>query len=125
MVEGNFIHAPELGAGVGGFQATFFVSSENAASAVGRVRWKLLDRMKVHGVVTIERGFCRSYFIIRDAWEVSEERFLRAEGDDLGFIFFNIRLIDCAYAASRRVLIEKFRSHILVFPADQDGRFKI
>ena len=115
MVEGVFIRAPELGPDVGGFQATFFIRSANAASAVDRVRSVLLDRMNAHGVATIDTGIFRAYFSVRDIWEISEDRMLSVEGRDLGFTFFSIGGAERLHLALRRILLAVFKPQILFF----------
>lgn len=116
MVEGIFIQASGLGADVGGFQATFFIKSSNVATAVDRMRRVLSDRMSAHFVATVETGVFRTYFCIRDVWEVAEERMFEFEGRDLGFTFFRIGKVECMYLAFRRVLLRMFRPQSVFFP---------
>ena len=116
MVEGVFVRASGLGADVGGFQATFFIKSSSVATAVDRVRWVLSDRMSAHFVSTIEMGLFRTYFSIRDVWEVSEGRMFEFEGRDLGFTFFRIGKVECMCLAFRRMLLRIFRPRRVFFP---------
>ncbi len=116
MVEGIFVRASGLGADVGGFQATFFIKSSNVATAVDRMRWVLLDRMGSHFVSTIEMGLFRTYFSIRDVWEISEGRMFEFEGRDLGFTFFRIGKVERMCLAFRRMLLRIFRPQRVFFP---------
>lgn len=114
LVEGIFIRAPELQGEVGGFQSTFFVRSGSAGSSVDRLRLALSDRMNAHGIISEERGFFKTYCSVRDIWEVSEERMLSFEGQDLGFTYFRIRPTERVYLACRRVVLSRFRKRLMV-----------
>lgn len=114
MVEGVFICSPVLDERLGGFQATFFLRANNAANAAHRVRDLLMARMSRHDVSGEEGGLLRSYFWVRDIWEVTEERRLQAELKDAGFTFFLIRWYEKPFLVLRRVYFNKFSPWLLV-----------
>lgn len=113
MIEGVFIHAPELEGVVGGFHATFFVRANSAANAVSRARRLLADRMSDHGITKNEKGLLRTYCWVHDLWEVTEDRLSQDENKDSGFTFFRIGRIDRLYLAYRRLFLQRFKPWLL------------
>jgi len=114
MIEGVFVRAPVFYDDVGGFQSTFFVGPGGLSDAIADSQSLLMHRMKVHEVLVNEAGVLRTYFLVSDAWEVSEERARAGKGGDHGFTFFQIGVMDRIYQISRRLMLEKIRPAVLL-----------
>lgn len=114
MVEGVFLHAPELGDEVGGFHATFFLRANNATNAAHRVRDLLAIRMSHHGVTKSKGVLLNTYCWVHDLWEITDERLSQEEFNDSGFTFFSIGWFEKFYLAFRRVLFARFRPWLLI-----------
>lgn len=117
MIEGVFVHSPELQGRAGGFHTTFFINANNAVNAVDRARILLADRMHHHGVYSSSRGIQRTYFWVHDLWEISAERLSQDSGHDTGFTFFRIGRSERIYLALRCLFFQRFRPWLLVAPA--------
>lgn len=114
MIEGVFVHAPELGGVAGGFHTTFFLKANNAANAVNRVRTLLADRMSSHGVTRNEGGLLGTYYWVHDLWEITEERLPKGEDKDSGFTFFHIGKYERFYLAFRHAFFQRFKPWLLI-----------
>lgn len=117
MIEGVFVHAPELEGRVGGFHTTFFLSANNADNAVIRASKLLSERMHNHEVTGRERGLLRTYCWVHDLWEVAEESPSQRQNGDSGFTFFRIGPLERFYLGLRRLFFQRYKPWLLVAQA--------
>lgn len=114
MIEGVFVCAPELMGEIGGFHATFFLRANDARKAVSLVRKMLLERIEGHNIIEIEQGLLSSYYLVRDIWEISDERLSKYHEKDHGFTFFRIGGIEKIRLYLSKVFLKRFRPWIFV-----------
>lgn len=114
MIEGVFVHAPELIGEAGGFHATFFLLANNARNAVNYARRMLLTRIEDHNIREVDRGPFSTYYLVRDIWEISGERFSENHGKDHGFTFFRIRGFEKIRLFLSKVFLKRFRPWLFI-----------
>lgn len=109
MVEGVFVHAPELGAEIGGFHTTFYLRANSGANAVHRVAELLDTRMRLHQVSGRPNGVLRTYCWVHSCMEIAEEDFGQCEQRDTGFTFFRIGWFERFHLAVRRLILQRYK----------------
>lgn len=103
MVEGAFVVHSDRGPRIG-FHTTFYLSAFNAISGSKALGELLSARMASHNVHAQNNGILRSFFVVSDAWEVTEKLFLEKNGIDSGFTFFRIGVLE-----SVQLIIDRHR----------------
>lgn len=114
MVEGVFVKCRSIDDAVLGFHATFFVDAPGAPSASAKAGKLMLSRMAGHSVVAQKDGFMRSYYWVRDIWEIDQEKFCANVGLDSGFTFFRIGGVESIFLAFRRMYFVRLKNWIMI-----------
>lgn len=114
IIEGVFIDMDRLVSKKCGFHTTFFVEANNARNAIRRIEPRLRDRMKLYDVRPVELGTFKTYFFVRDMWEITRESYEENSALGSGFGFFNIGRLESFYLLIRYLFFLKFKPWVLL-----------
>lgn len=114
FVQGTFLILPGSGRSRVGAYYTFFARSASANSAVEIVKNTLINRLKHENIGVVNSGFFKTYFTIRNIWEVLDDHDSGGWSNCEGASFFKIGALDRLYMGFERILLKKSKHFISI-----------